>query len=256
MPRVRLQRHGVSRRVSNVRQTVLVTGGSGGIGRAICVAFGKAGWRVGVHYRTHAQAAARTAAAVRKHGGTAMLLHADIRDGKQTQEMVAQLVDRWGRLDVMVCNAGQATSGLVLAQRTDEWREDIETNLSGTFHCLQAAAAPMQSQRHGSIVVIGSYAAMQGYPGQSAYAASKAGLIGLVKSAAREWGPSGIRVNLIFPGWQQTKLAGDGYPPAGHFTDHATGRPPARAQVAEAVAFLASMKETSGQVWNLDSRIV
>src|SRR6266545_3318332 len=114
MPRSRLQRQVASRRASRIRPTVLVTGGSGGIGRAICEAFGKAGWRVGVHYRTHAQAAASTAAAVRKHGGTAMLLQADVRDGKQTQEMVGQLVDRWGRLDVMVCNAGVASGALVL----------------------------------------------------------------------------------------------------------------------------------------------
>jgi 3-oxoacyl-[acyl-carrier protein] reductase len=244
-----------TRRPRNVRPTVLVTGGSGGIGRAICLAFGRAGWRVGVHYRTHEREAKRTAAMVRARGGIAMLVRADIRDSKQAQEMVNQLLDRWGRLDVMICNAGQASSGLVLAQSTDEWRADIATNLSGTFHCLRAAAAPMQSQRRGSIVVIGSHAAMQGYPGQSAYAASKAGLLGLVKSAAREWGPSGIRVNLILPGWQRTKLAGGAFPGAGHFTDHATGRPPARMQVAEAVVFLASMTETSGQVWNLDSRI-
>jgi 3-oxoacyl-[acyl-carrier protein] reductase len=245
-----------SRRPRTVHPTVLVTGGSGGIGRAICLAFGRAGWRVGVHYRMREREAQRTAAQVCRHGGGAMLIRADIRDGKQAQEMVNQLLDRWGRLDVMICNAGQATSGLVLGQRADEWHEDIETNLSGTFHCLRAAAVPMQTRRRGSIVVIGSYAGLQGYPGQSAYAASKAGLIGLVKSAAREWGPSGIRVNLILPGWQHTRLAGDAFPAAGHFADHATGRPPVRVQVAEAVVFLANMRETSGQVWNLDSRIL
>lgn len=245
-----------TRRSRAARPVVLVTGGSGGIGRAVCLAFGRAGWKIGVHYRVQKREAKRTAVLVEQHGGTAMLVQADIRDGKQTQEMVNQLLDRWGRLDVMVCNAGQATSGLVLAQPTDEWHADIETNLSGTFHCLRAAAAPMQSRRCGSIVVIGSYAAAQGAPGQSAYAASKAGLIGLVKSAAREWGSSGVRVNLIFPGWQRTRLAGDAFPAAGHFTDHVTGLSPGRTQVAEAVVFLASMTETSGQVWNLDSRIL
>lgn len=255
MPRARLQRHGVSRRASKVRPTVLVTGGSGGIGRALCVAFGKAGWRVGVHYRTHAKAAARTAAAVREHGGTAMLLHADVRDGKQTQEMVAQLVDRWGRLDVMVCNAGVASSALVLRAGAEAWATVVDTNLTGTFHCLRAAGSVMVAQRDGAVIVIGSLAGVQGYAGQAAYAASKAGLLGLVKTAAKEWGRQNVRVNAVLPGWQKTALAGSAFPdevPA----DHVLGRTPSLEDVAHSIYRLALLRDSSGQVWNLDSRII
>lgn len=208
-----------------------------------------------MHYRTHAQAAARAAAAVRKHGGTAMLLHADVRDGKQTQEMVAQLVDRWGRLDVMVCNAGVASGALVLRAGAEAWATVVDTNLTGTFHCLRAAGSVMVAQRDGAVIVIGSLAGVQGYAGQAAYAASKAGLLGLVKTAAKEWGRQNVRVNVVLPGWQKTALAGSAFPdevPA----DHVLGRTPSLEGVAHSIYQLALRRDSSGQVWNLDSRII
>lgn len=218
------------------------------------MAFGKAGWRVGVHYRTHAQAAARTAAAVRRHGGTAMLLHADVRDGKQVQEMVAQLVDRWGRLDVMVCNAGAASDALVLRAGAEAWATVMDTNLTGTFHCLRAAGSIMVAQRDGAVIVIGSLAGVQGTAGQAAYAASKAGLLGLVKTAAKEWGRQNVRVNAVLPGWQKTALAGSAFPDDA-LADHALGRTPVLENLAQAIYYLALRQDSSGQVWNLDSRI-
>jgi 3-oxoacyl-[acyl-carrier protein] reductase len=207
-----------------------------------------------VHYHTHAQAAARTAAAVRRHGGTALLLHADVRDGKQTQDMVAQLVDRWGRLDVMVCNAGAASRALVLRAGAEDWATVVDTNLTGTFHCLRASGSVMVAQREGAVIVVGSLAGVQGTAGQAAYAASKAGLFGLVKTAAREWGRQNVRVNAVLPGWQKTALAGSAFPDDA-LADHALGRTPSLDGLARAIYQLSQRQDSSGQVWNLDSRI-
>ena len=250
----RAQRRRATLRGAQPRPTVLVTGGSGGIGRAICAAFGKAGWRVGVHYRTHAQDAARTAALVRKQGGVALCLQADIRNSKQMHEMVNQLVDRWGRLDAMVCNAGAASSALVLRASAETWDTVVDTNLTGTFHCLQAAGPIMLKQRDGAVIVVGSLAGVQGDAGQAAYAASKAGLVGLAKTAAKEWGARNVRVNVVLPGWQKTALAGPAFPAEGP-AGHVLGRTSSLEEVADSIFRLACLRDVSGQVWNFDSRI-
>lgn len=254
MPSSRPQRRGALHRAPRIRPTVLVTGGSGGIGRALCLAFGMAGWKVGVHYRTRAQAAVRTAAMVRQRGGMALLIKADIRDGKQAREMVAQFVDRWGRLDVLICNAGVASSELVLRAGAEAWATVVDTNLTGTFHCLQAAGPVMLTQRAGAVIVISSLAGVQGTAGQAAYAASKAGLLGLVKTAAKEWGGQNVRVHAVLPGWHRTALAGADFPdeaPAGHVLS----RTSSLKEVAHMIYQLALLRDSSGQVWNLDSRI-
>jgi 3-oxoacyl-[acyl-carrier protein] reductase len=115
-------------------------------------------------------------------------------------------------------------------------------------------APPLLERKGGSIVVIGSYAGFHGSIGQSAYAASKAGLIGLVHSAAKEWGPGNIRVNLLLPGWQATGLSDGAMPEADAWNGHALGRPPSREEVARTVLHLALLNDVSGQVWNCDSR--
>ncbi|HET8580690.1 MAG TPA: SDR family oxidoreductase [Nitrospiraceae bacterium] len=241
---------------SIVRPTVLVTGGSRGIGQAICLEFGRAGWRVGVHYRERKEDAARTAATVTANGGEGFSYQADIGDARQVEAMVQEFVTRWGRLDVLVCNAGRATSGLVVRVRPDEWKAVIETNLTGTFHCLKAAASHLLAQGSGSVIVVSSFAGVQGRAGQSAYAASKAGLLGLVKTAAREWGRSNVRVNAIFPGWHRTELSEPALLSVDGFENHVLGRSPDLDAVARSVYHLALLKDVSGQVWNLDSRMI
>jgi 3-oxoacyl-[acyl-carrier protein] reductase len=235
---------------------VLVTGGSRGIGRAICLAFAQEGWRVGIHYRERREEAELTCAAVVSSGGEGALFQADIRSAEQVRTMIRAFLDRWDRLDVVVCNAGQAVSGLLIRHDPEQWRQVIETNLTGTFHCLQAAAAPMLRRRDGSIIVVGSYAADCGGTGQAAYAASKAGLLGLVRTAAREWGRSNIRLNIVYPGWHQTELVGSAMPDAAHLDDHLLGRSPRLEEVARTVVHLALRQDVSGQIWNLDSRPV
>jgi 3-oxoacyl-[acyl-carrier protein] reductase len=117
-------------------------------------------------------------------------------------------------------------------------------------------APPLIARGGGSIVVIGSYAGFHGVIGQAAYAASKAGLIGLVQTAAKEWGADNVRVNLLLPGWQMTGLSEEAMPKGNTWNGHALGRPPSREEVAKTVVYLAQLNDVSGQVWNCDSRIL
>ncbi len=234
---------------------VLVTGGSRGIGRAICLQFGQAGWRIGIHYRQRREDADRTACAVAECGGEGWPVQADIRSREQVGGMVQQVLERWSRLDVLVCSAGSASSGLVLKTSEDAWGTVIETNLTGTFHCVSAVAEHMLARRYGAVIVVGSFSGIQGRKGQAAYAAAKGGLLGLVKSAAREWGKYNVTVNAIFPGWHATELSREAMPEAADLADHVLGRTPDLHEVARTIYHLAQLKDISGQVWNLDSRI-
>lgn len=234
-------------------RTVLVTGASGGIGRAISGAFAANGWSVGVHYHRGKANAEETLRLVNNAGGHGTLYEADICDAQAVRQMVEDFT-RWAkRPSVFVCTAGIAVSQLLLKQREEDWANVIATNLTGAFHCLRAMALPLSAQGGGSIVVVGSHAGLHGSIGQAAYAASKAGLIGLVKTAAQEWGPQNVRVNLILPGWQETGLS-EGAMPEGGWTDHALRRPPAREEVARTIVHLAQLNDVSGQIWNCDSR--
>ena len=236
------------------RRSVLVTGASGGIGRAICRACAALGWYVGVHYHQQKAEAAKTLRAVRVTGGTGGLYQADVCEAESVRRMVDAFLKKAPKPAVFICNAGIAASSLVLRQREDEWMSVIRTNLTGIFHCLQAMGSPLLSQGGGSIVVIGSHAGFHGSTGQTAYAASKAGLVGLVKTAAQEWGPTNVRVNLVLPGWHQTGLSQGAMPDDHDWPDHALRRPPAIEEVARTIVHMAQLNDMSGQVWNCDSR--
>jgi 3-oxoacyl-[acyl-carrier protein] reductase len=231
-----------------------VTGASGGIGRAICRAFAAAGWYVGVHYHRRKAEAEKTLRAVRVTGGTGGLFQADVREAESVRRMVDEFRSQSPQPAAFICNAGIAASRLVLRQREDEWSDVVRTNLTGTFHCLQAMASPLLNQGGGSIVVVGSHAGCHGSTGQTAYAASKAGLIGLVKTAAQEWGPQNVRVNLVLPGWQRTGLSEGAMPEDHDWPDHALRRPPALEEVARTIVHMTQLSDLSGQVWNCDSR--
>ena len=238
------------------KQAVLVTGASGGIGRAISLAFAAAGWSVGVHYHRNKAAAEDTLAQVVAAGGAGVLYGADIRGSDAVLQMVEASCRQVPVPSVFICNAGIGGSHLLLRQREEDWAEVVATNLTGTFHCLRAMAPPLLARGGGSIVVIGSHAGFQGSMGQAAYAASKAGLIGLVHTAAQEWGAGNVRVNLLLPGWQKTGLSEGAMPASDIWYGHALGRPPSREEVAKTVLHLAQLKDVSGQVWNCDSRIL
>lgn len=233
---------------------VLITGASGGIGRAICEGFGKAGWYVGVHYYRNKPSAEETLRLVLNGGGAGDLYPADIREAESVRHMIDRFVSCTSGPLVLVCNAGIGQGDLLVRHSEEIWENVIATNLTGTFHCLRAMAPVLLDRGGGSILVIGSHTGFHGATGQSAYATSKAGLIGLVRTAALEWGPQNIRVNLVLPGWQKTDLTDGIFPEDKGWLDHALHRPASLDEVVGTIVHLAQLKDVSGQVWNCDSR--
>jgi 3-oxoacyl-[acyl-carrier protein] reductase len=178
-------------------KTALVTGGSRGIGRAVALELGRAGASVTLSYRSGKDEAETVASEI---GGAAV--QADVSDADEAK----RLVDEAGDLDILVNNAGVTRDGLIARMSDEDWSEVIETNLGGTFHTCRAAARGMMKRRAGSIVNVSSIVGLHGNPGQTNYAASKAGIIGFTKSLARELGMRGVRANVIAPGYVDTRL--------------------------------------------------
>jgi 3-oxoacyl-[acyl-carrier protein] reductase len=178
-------------------KTALVTGGSRGIGRAVALELGRAGASVTLSYRSGKDEAETVASEI---GGAAV--QADVSDADEAK----RLVDEAGELDILVNNAGVTRDGLIARMSDGDWSEVIETNLGGTFHTCRAAARGMMKRRAGSIVNVSSIVGLHGNPGQTNYAASKAGIIGFTKSLARELGMRGVRANVIAPGYVDTRL--------------------------------------------------
>ena len=178
-------------------KTALVTGGSRGIGRAVALELGRAGAAVVVGYRSGAEEAKAVAS---EASGRAV--QADVGDPDEAK----RLVEEAGDLDVLVNNAGVTRDGLIARMSDEDWRAVIDTNLGGVFHTCRAAARGMMRRRYGSIVNISSIVGLHGNPGQTNYAASKAGIIGFTKSLARELGSRGVRANVIAPGYVSSRL--------------------------------------------------
>ncbi len=184
----------------------LVTGGSRGIGRAVAVALAAAGGRVLIGYRARAEAAQAVADEITAAGGTAWIHPADVSRRAEADALVAAAVERGGRLDVLVNNAGITRDTLLLRMQDDAWRDVLAADLDGAFFCLRAAAKAMLRQRRGRIVNIASVAGLVGNPGQANYSAAKAGLIGLTRTAAAELAGRQITVNAVAPGWIETEM--------------------------------------------------
>jgi 3-oxoacyl-[acyl-carrier protein] reductase len=175
----------------------LVTGASRGIGRAIAAELARAGAHVVVGYRSGAEEAEALAKEI---GGRAV--QADVSEPEQA----ARLVEETGDLDILVNNAGLTRDGLIARMSDEDWRTVLDTNLGGVFHTCRAASRGMMRRRSGSIVNLSSVVGIHGNPGQTNYAASKAGIIGFTKSLARELASRGVRANAVAPGYIQTAL--------------------------------------------------
>jgi 3-oxoacyl-[acyl-carrier protein] reductase len=187
-------------------QVALVTGGSRGIGRAAAARFARAGARVAITYRSRKPEAEALVEEISKSGGEAMALQADFAESTAPALAVEAVVKRWGRLDILVNNAGLTRDTLVMRMSEADWDIVLQTNLRAAFLCSKAALKPMLKQRYGRIVNVSSLAGVAGNAGQANYSASKAGLIGLTKSLAKEVGSRNITVNAVAPGFIATEL--------------------------------------------------
>ena len=220
----------------------IVTGASRGIGRAVSLALARAGADVAVNYSKDSAGAAETIRLVNECGAAAMDAPASVDDYAAVAGMLDMVLSRWGRVDILVNNAGITRDRLVVRMKPEDWDDVLGVNLTGAFNCCRSAARAMMKQRWGRIINVVSVSGIIGNPGQAAYSAAKAGIIGLTRTLARELGPFGITVNAVAPGFIETAMT-QGLPPevrASFVSRVALGRPGTPEDVAPAVVFLAS----------------
>ncbi len=190
----------------STQKVALVTGGSRGIGRACVVALAEAGYHVVFSYASNKAAASEVENTVRVLGQEATAVQADVANAADAQFLIDEAMNRYGRLDVLVNNAGITRDTLLIRMKDEDWQKVIDTNLTGAFYLTRAAGKIMMKQRDGSIVNITSVSGIYGNPGQANYSASKAGMIGLTKSVAKELASRNVRVNAVAPGFIATDM--------------------------------------------------
>ncbi len=224
-------------------RVVLVTGSSRGIGAEVAVKAAVHGARVAVHSRRSGSASNATLARIRNLGGEAEGFAADVGVGSEAEALIGRVIERFGRLDALVNNAGLTQVGPFLEMDPAEWDAVIATDLSAAFHTCRAALPSMVERGSGAIVNVASRLGQMGIAETAAYSAAKAGLIGLTRSLAREFGPRGIRINAVAPGVTITEMTTDlvdSEEGRRRMRDMALGRFGRADEVAEAVIFLLS----------------
>ena len=187
-------------------KTAIVTGGSRGIGRAVCLELARGGANVVLCYAGNEQAAKETVSACEALGARALALRCDVADEAQVKALVDAAVQEFGTVHILVNNAGITRDNLMLRMSQADFDAVVDTNLKGAFLCMKAVCRPMMRQRYGRIVSVSSVVGLRGNAGQTNYAASKAGLIGLTKSMARELAPRGVTANAVAPGFIETDM--------------------------------------------------
>lgn len=241
-------------------KTAIVTGGSRGIGRAICKTLAEEGIHIVTCYANGAAAAEETVAMCKEYGVQATAIQADVADAGQVEELFAKALELTGSVEILVNNAGITRDGLILRMSDENFNQVVDTNLRGAFYCMRAASKLMMRKRYGRIVTISSVVGVSGNAGQVNYAASKAGVIGMTKSLAKELGSRNVTANAVAPGFITTDMT-DVLPDAvkeqmeKEIPLARLGQPE---DVANAVAFLVSDKASyiTGQVLHVDGGMV
>ncbi len=187
-------------------KTALVTGGSRGIGKAIVLKLAQAGADVAFTYRSSTAQAEEVKAEAEKYGVRALSFQADAVDPVQAAEVVKAITDAWGRLDILINNAGVTKDGLLMRMSEQDWDYVINSNLKSVFNYTKAAMKTMMSQRSGKMINISSVVGSMGNAGQANYAASKAGIVGFSKSVAKELSSRNVTCNVVAPGWVDTDM--------------------------------------------------
>jgi len=199
----------MSSETPEIDRVAFVTGASRGIGRAIAVALARAGHPVGFCYGSDADGARQTQSAVEAEGAKSVAVQCDVADSAQVDAAFGEVEAAFGRVTILVNNAGIARDGLVARMSDEQWRAVIDTNLTGAFNTIRRATAGMMRARYGRIVNVASVAGQSGQAGQANYAAAKAGLLGLTRSIARELAPRSITCNVVAPGPIVTAMTAD-----------------------------------------------
>lgn len=223
-------------------RVALVTGSSRGLGRATALRLAHGGHAVAVHYARGEAAARAVVDEIEAGGGRAIAFGADVADPDACSDLIARVQEAFGRLDVLVNNAGVTRDGLVLRLKRDAWDEVLATNLSSAFHLTKPALRGMLRAGWGRVVNVASVVALMGNAGQANYVAAKAGLIGLTKTLAREYGGKGVTVNAVAPGFIESDMT-DALPEAvraGYLQQIPVGRFGRPEEVAAAIAYLVS----------------
>jgi 3-oxoacyl-[acyl-carrier protein] reductase len=239
-------------------KVAIVTGASRGIGKAAALALVTQGAKVVINYARSSDAAIATVKEITDAGGEAIAVQADVSQSAEVDNLIKTTLDQFGRIDVLVNNAGITKDTLLLRMKPEQWQAVIDLNLTGVFLCTKAVSKTMLKQRSGRIINIASVAGQMGNPGQANYSAAKAGVIGFTKTVAKELANRGITVNAVAPGFIETDMTHDlksddiiQFIPLGRY-----GKPE---EVAGTIRFLASDPAAAyitGQVFNVDGGMV
>ncbi|NUN70979.1 MAG: glucose 1-dehydrogenase [Bacteroidetes bacterium] len=239
-------------------QVVIITGGSRGIGAAAALLFAKAGADVVITYTRNAKAAAAVVSSVKKTGRNALAVKADVSKPANAAKVVSLTIKRFGRIDVLVNNAGIWTYGAIGAMKASVWKETMEVNLDGMFYLTNAVVPYMKKQRSGKIINISSTAGQRGEAEHSHYAASKGGMISFTKAIATELGPFNINVNSVAPGWVDTDLNDSVFSDVAYKEQERKKIPiqriPTPEDIAGPIVFLASdlARHITGEIMNVN----